>query len=233
MRKQGSRGSRGAEEQGSRERASSVSVSRTGEIEKVPVPNPQSPIPSPQSPVPTPHSLKNWLQKIALIACLLLLVSCQGKNSSVSNQVEVRVARVVSGQTLEVVGMAEQPNLISQVRLVGVDAPDLRQYPWGEQSKELLEKLVGDLTKPVKLEFDIEAKDKIGRTLAYVWKDNQLLNEQVIKQGYALFVERSPNQKHNQRLERAQQWARIMGKGIWNPEKPMRQTPAEFRRLNR
>jgi micrococcal nuclease len=173
------------------------------------------------------------LQKIALIACLLLLVSCQGKNSSVSNQVEVRVARVVSGQTLEVVGMAEQPNLISQVRLVGVDAPDLRQYPWGEQSKEFLEKLVGDLTKPVKLEFDIEAKDKIGRTLAYVWKDNQLLNEQVIKQGYALFVERSPNQKHNQRLERAQQWARIMGKGIWNPEKPMRQTPAEFRRLNR
>jgi micrococcal nuclease len=140
---------------------------------------------------------------------------------------------VVSGQTLEVVGMAEQPTLISQVRLVGVDAPDLRQSPWGDQSKELLEKLVGNLEKPVTLEFDIEAKDKIGRNLAYVWKDNQLLNEQVVKLGYALFVERSPNQKYNQRLERAQQWARIMGKGIWNPEKPMRQTPAEFRRLNR
>ncbi|MEA5567707.1 MULTISPECIES: thermonuclease family protein [unclassified Anabaena] len=183
--------------------------------------------------MPNPQSFKNWLRKLAILACLLLLVSCQGRTQSENNQKQVRVARVVSGQTLEVVGMAEQPTLISQVRLVGVDAPDLRQYPWGDQSKELVEKLVGDLEKPVTLEFDIEAKDKIGRTIAYVWKDNQLLNEQVVKQGYALFVARSPNQKYNQRLERAQQWARIMGKGIWNPEKPMRQTPAEFRRLNR
>ncbi|HIK06797.1 MAG TPA: thermonuclease family protein [Trichormus sp. M33_DOE_039] len=183
--------------------------------------------------LPNPQFLKNWLWKIAILACLLLLVGCQAKNQPASNQTQVRVARVVTGQTLEVVGMAEQPTLISQVRLIGVDAPDLRQYPWGEDSKELLEKLVGNLEKPVLLEFDVEAKDKIGRNLAYVWKDNQLLNEQVIKQGYALFVERSPNLKYNQRLDRAQQWARIMGKGIWNPEKPMRQTPAEFRRLNR
>nr|WP_231867029.1 thermonuclease family protein [Anabaena sp. 4-3] len=190
-------------------------------------------IPNPQSPIPNPQSLRIWLSKIALIACLLLLVSCQAKNSSVANQVEVRVARVVSGQSLEVVGMAQQANMISQVRLIGLDAPDLRQYPWGEESKELLTKLVGDFTQPVRLELDMAAQDKMGRTLAYLWKDNQLLNEQVIKQGYALFVERSPNHKYDQRLERAQQWARIMGIGIWNPDKPMRQTPAEFRRFNR
>ncbi|WP_066426160.1 thermonuclease family protein [Anabaena sp. 4-3] len=183
--------------------------------------------------MPNPQSLRIWLSKIALIACLLLLVSCQAKNSSVANQVEVRVARVVSGQSLEVVGMAQQANMISQVRLIGLDAPDLRQYPWGEESKELLTKLVGDFTQPVRLELDMAAQDKMGRTLAYLWKDNQLLNEQVIKQGYALFVERSPNHKYDQRLERAQQWARIMGIGIWNPDKPMRQTPAEFRRFNR
>ncbi|MCF4969999.1 thermonuclease family protein [Nostoc sp. CMAA1605] len=184
-------------------------------------------------PISYAQFLSNWWRKIAILACVLLLVGCQAKNQTVNNQTQVRVARVVSGQTLEVVGIAEQPTLISQVRLIGVDAPDLRQYPWGEDSKELLEKMLGNLEKPVMLEFDVEAKDKIGRNLAYVWKDNQLLNEQVIKQGYALFVERSPNFKYNQRLDRAQQWARIMGKGIWNPEQPMRQTPAEFRRLNR
>ncbi|WP_256871761.1 thermonuclease family protein [Nostoc sp. TCL26-01] len=174
-----------------------------------------------------------WLRKIALLACLLLLVACQAKNPNANNQAQVQVARVVSGQTLEVVGMAERPNLISQVRLIGVDAPDLRQRPWGDQAKEFLEQSIGDLDKPVVLEFDLQTKDKIDRTLAYVWKDGELLNEQVVKQGYALFVERSPNHKYDQRLERAQQWARIMGQGIWNPEKPMRQTPAEFRRLNR
>jgi micrococcal nuclease len=174
-----------------------------------------------------------WIRKIAILACLLLLVSCQAKSQLENNQAQVKVARVVSGQSLEVLGMAEQPNLISQVRLIGVDTPDLRQRPWGDGAKELLEKLVGDLEKPVTLEFDIEAKDKIGRTLAYVWQDQQLLNEQVLKQGYGLFVGRSPNHKYDQRLERAQQWARLMGKGIWNSEQPMRLTPAEFRRLNR
>ncbi|WP_236721460.1 thermonuclease family protein [Trichormus sp. NMC-1] len=172
-------------------------------------------------------------QKIAILSCLLLLVSCQGKNPPTNIPAEVKVARVVSGQTLEVLGMTEQPNLISPLRLIGLEAPDLRQRPWGEDAKELLDSLIGGAEKPVKLELDLEAKDKFGRTLAYVWKDQLLLNEEVLKQGYALFVARSPNHKYDERLERAQQWARLMGKGIWNPDKPMRLTPGEFRRLYR
>lgn len=165
-----------------------------------------------------------------VLLCLLLLVSCQGKSPPTVNQTQVKVVRVVSGQSLEVLGMAEQPNLISQVRLIGIDAPDLRQQPWGDDAKEALEALIGSIEQPVTLEFDIEPKDKIGRTLAYVWKDKVLLNEQIVKLGYALFVARSPNHKYDSLLERAQQWARLMGQGIWNPEKPMRLTPAEFRR---
>ncbi len=172
------------------------------------------------------------VRKIVLLGCLLLLVSCQANNQTASNQVEVKVARVVSGQSLEVLGMAEQPNLISRVRLVGLDAPDFGQRPWGDESREVLAKLIGDQEKTVIMEFDVSNKDKIGRTLAYVWKDQQLLNEEILKQGYAIFVGRSPNHKYDQRLERAQQWARLMGKGIWNPEKPMGVSPAEFRRQN-
>jgi micrococcal nuclease len=173
-----------------------------------------------------------WARQIAILSCLLLLISCQANNQLVANQPQVKVAKVVSGQSLEVLGIGEQPNLISRVRLLGIDAPDLRQSPWGDEARQTLEKLMGDLETPVTLEFDVETQDTFGRTLAYVWKDQQLLNEQVIKQGYALFVGRSPNHKYDQRLERAQQWARIMGQGIWNPEQPMRLTPAEFRRRN-
>ncbi|OUL32967.1 nuclease [Nostoc sp. 106C] len=173
------------------------------------------------------------VQKIVILACLILLVSCQANNQLTANQVQVKVARVVSGQSLEVLGMAEQPNLISQVRLIGIDAPDIRQRPWGDKAKQGLETLIGSAEQIVTLEFDIEPKDKIGRTLAYVWKDKVLLNEELVKQGYVLFVGRSPNHKYDQRLERAQQWARIMGQGIWQSEKPMRLTPAEFRRQYR
>jgi micrococcal nuclease len=174
-----------------------------------------------------------WTRKIVILACLLLLVSCQAKSQPTDNQMQVKVARVLSGQSIEVLGMAEQPNYASPVRLIGIDAPDLRQDSWGDKAKESLEKLIGDAEQSVKLELDLETKDQFGRTLAYVWKDKQLLNEEIVKKGYALFVGRSPNHKYDQRLERAQQWARIMGEGIWNPKNPMRQTPAEFRFLNR
>lgn len=168
-----------------------------------------------------------------ILVSLLLLVGCQGyHNQTASSRTQVTVARVVSGQTLEVLGMAEQPNLISPVRLLGLDAPDLRQNPWGYESKAALAGLIGDQEKSVTLEFDVQAKDNFGRILAYVWKDDQLLNEELLKQGYALFVSRSPNHKYDQRLERSQQWARLMHKGIWNPEKPLRVAPAEFRRIN-
>ncbi|WP_017652624.1 thermonuclease family protein [Fortiea contorta] len=174
-----------------------------------------------------------WTRRIVILACLLFLFSCQANNQPTNNQVQVKVARVVSGQSLEVLGMAEQPNLISQVRLIGLDAPDMRQRPWGDEAKRRLEALIGGAEQIVTLEFDLEAKDKIGRTLAYVLKDQLLLNEELVKQGYVLFVARSPNHKYDQRLERAQQWARIMGLGIWQLEKPMRLTPNEFRHQNR
>jgi micrococcal nuclease len=177
--------------------------------------------------------LRVFVTRIIILASLLLLVSCQSHNNSSIIPANVKIARIVSGQSLEVLGMEAQPNLISQVRLIGLDAPDIRQLPWGEDAKQLVEGLIGGANQAVNLEFDLEAKDKFNRTLAYVWKDKLLLNEEVVKQGYALFVARSPNHKYDQRLERAQQWARIMGKGIWNPDKPMRITPGEFRRLSR
>ena len=169
---------------------------------------------------------------IIILVSFVLLVGCQGQNYSSLTPASIMVAQVVSGQSLQVLGMEAQPNLISSVRLIGLDAPDLRQIPWGEDAKQLLEGLIGGANQAVSLEFDVETKDKFNRTLAYVWKDKLLLNEEVVKQGYALFVERSPNNKYNRRLERAQQWARIMGKGIWNSDKPMRTTPGEFRRLS-
>jgi micrococcal nuclease len=171
------------------------------------------------------------IQKLFLLCLLFLVVGCQPQKQIQSPPLQVKVVRVVSGQTFEVLGMGDQPNLISQVRLIGIEAPDLRQRPWGDDSKTSLESLIAD--QPVTLEFDVEAKDKIGRTLAYIWKDKVLLNEQMVRNGSALFIARSPNHKYDLKLERAQQWARLMGEGIWNPDKPMRVSPGEFRRVNR
>jgi micrococcal nuclease len=179
-----------------------------------------------------PIAPKSIMTKTLILLCLLLLVACQPhKPLEEAKPVQVKVSQVVSGQSIKVLGISDQPTVMSQVRLISIDAPDLQQRPWGDEAKERLEALIGD--QPVNLEFDVEAKDQFGRTLAYVWKEGVLLNEQLVKEGYALFVARSPNHKYDLRLERAQQWARLMGQGIWNREKPMRLTPTEFRSQNR
>lgn len=163
---------------------------------------------------------------------------------------QVKVARVLSGQTLEVEDIGNATKMTSslphsglrpasltlltprsslKVRLVGIDAPDLQQQPWGSEAKQRLEAMI--IGKTVLLEFDTQQKDAFGRHLAYVWHNGVLLNEQLVKEGYVLWKARSPNYKYDQRLENAGAWAKLMGQGIWNPDRPMRQTPAEFRKL--
>ena len=162
------------------------------------------------------------------LCCLLLVSACQKVPKPTGPTVQ---AEVVSGQTLEVTGVGDQPTLIQRVRLIGIEAPDLKQRPWGPEAKKRLEELVGK--EPVLLESDVETFDSFDRKLAYVWKNGVLLNEQMVAQGWALFQPRSQTNKYDERLEQAQEWARLMGLGIWNPEKPMRQSPSEFRRQNR
>lgn len=179
--------------------------------------------------------------KFFLLACfLLLLLGCQSPQNPTGTAVKVQ--RVVSGQTLEVVEIGKQPPLIERVRLLGIEAPDLKQQPWGEQSRKHLEELIGEKgqdPQSVVLEFEEEEKDSYGRRLAYVWRNGIFLNEQMLKEGYALSVPRNaigastpPSNKYETRLNYAQEWARIMENGIWNPKKPLRSTPAEFRRQN-
>jgi micrococcal nuclease len=166
---------------------------------------------------------------LVLLCCLLLLTSCQ--HADRPEGLKIEVARVVSGQGLILKSTGDRFKGISMVRLIGIDAPSLQQQPWGRTAQKRLEEEIEN--RSVLLEFDVEEKDQFGRLLAYVWKDGMLLNEKLVAEGYVLAVPRAPNQKYDRRLEHAQEWARLMGRGIWDPEHPMRLTPAEFRRQNR
>ena len=139
---------------------------------------------------------------------------------------DVTVVRVVTGQTLEVQRSPEADPVT--VRLLGLDAPDIQQAPWGEQSTQFLRQWLEGQT--VQLESDREERDRFGRPLAYVWFDQQLVNEQLILSGWALAVTRSPNLRYDERLHHAQAVARTLHRGIWNRDEPLRQSPADFRR---
>lgn len=164
-----------------------------------------------------------------MLCCLLFLASCKGSVAPPGEMVLVK--QVVSGQTIEVVSASDPTAVSRQVRLIGISAPSLQQTPWGIEARRQLAERLGN--GPVLLELDVEKRDQYQRQLGYIWATDSLLNEEMVKLGYALAKPRSPNTKYDQRLANAQARARILGLGIWDPEQPMGITPTEFRRQNR
>ena len=166
----------------------------------------------------------DWL---CILLCLSSgLLACQPLESPQGQLVSVD--RVISGQVIELLSPIGAPPGVYRVRLEGIEAPDLRQTPWGEDGKEYLTALIAD--QPVLIEAEHELPDQYSRLWAYVWLDQKLLNEKLVEAGYALVQnEQAATLKYGRQLIRAQERARIAGLGVWNPERPMRQTPREFR----
>ena len=168
---------------------------------------------------------------ILFFSSYLCLLGCQPSSSNPG--VEVQVQRVVSGQTIEI--MLPSSRFVEQVRLVGIQAPDLRQKPWGRKAQEKLAELLknkdtGNFTQ-VFLE-EAAANDSYGRRLGYVWHNKKLVNEQLVAEGYVL-ADLEFSHKYSQRLGNAQTYARLMGYGVWDTKNPLRLTPQEFRSQNK
>jgi micrococcal nuclease len=171
---------------------------------------------------------------------LFLLVGCQA--SSPPSYPKIQIGRAISGQSIEWIDRSQQPPVIQQGRLIGIDAPDLGQEPWGKQAKQRLEELIDIPDRDgVSVEFEGTEADKYGRRYVYLWKNGRLINEQLVRDGCVLASMRIPSSssvtpngaKYRERFTRGSQYARLMGAGIWNPEQPMRMSPSEFRKEER
>ncbi|NJO39679.1 MAG: thermonuclease family protein [Cyanobacteria bacterium CRU_2_1] len=185
------------------------------------------------------NAVRDWGQRLlasfGVISGLVWLMGCQATIAPQGQSVQV--SQVISGQTLEVLDPTQQTTSTERVRLLGIDAPDWNhQQPWSIEAKERLEALIGE-DRHVLLESDVEPYVESEREmqggsrlrLAYVWHGQELLNETLVEEGYGVASSRSPNLKYEQRLIHAQEKARLLGIGIWNPTHSMRQMPSEFR----
>jgi len=68
------------------------------------------------------------------------------------------------------------------------------------------------------IETDLEKKDKFARISGYAWYDDLLLNQMILKEGYSLLNLDYTDGKYDRTLINAQEYARLMQKGIWNRE---------------
>ena len=161
-----------------------------------------------------------------LVIANLVIAATQPKEQ-IDGEVWV-INRVVSGQTVEA-AIASNPNMpIQRVRLLGVSAPLKEQSPWGDRARQRLSDLIKD--QKVTLEFDIEKKDNSDRLLAYIWKDNLLVNQYLVSEGLAIADSYSPNTKYDARISQSQSRARLQELGIWDTQNPLRLSPRDFRR---
>jgi micrococcal nuclease len=130
---------------------------------------------------------------------------------------QATIVRVVDGDTL-VVALAgrEEP-----VRLIGIDtpetvAPDRPVECFGAEASDRLGALAPSGTT-VRLERDVEARDRYDRLLAYVYRadDDLFLNEAQVAGGFAEASEYPPNTARRDQLARAERGARERRLGLW------------------
>ena len=115
-----------------------------------------------------------------------------------------------------------------RIRLIGIDSPESQQHPAGEKARAALLRLLPP-GSTVQLETDITPTDRYGRTLAYVWSGFKLVNEAMVREGWAVLYTVPPNVSYAKRLEAAQKEARARGTGLWS-QHGFDCMPSDFRR---
>ena len=139
-----------------------------------------------------------------------------------TNSDQVIVTIVIDGDTIEIESG-------QRVRLIGIDTPETvdPKRPIGCYGKEASNFTKAQLTgKKVRLEKDVSETDKYGRLLRYVWIDDTLFNERLVKEGYAQASTYPPDVKYQTNFLNAQKEARENNKGLWSscPTKLSNQT---------
>jgi len=91
------------------------------------------------------------------------------------------------------------------------------EEPYTKEATELNAILVDG--REVRLEYDKERTDRLGRTLAYVyvkvWDTEVFVNEYWVKVGYAKVATYSPNVKYRDRFIAAEWGAKDKKLGVW------------------
>ena len=157
---------------------------------------------------------------LASLALTANAAACGASRQTVQQQADCVVGQVVDGDTFRCRDGRK-------VRLTGVDSPEQQQGPYGAKARQALIRLL-PVGVAVRLEHDVAPRDRYGRLLAYVWAGPTLINEAMVRGGWAVLYTVPPNVRYADRLSRAQNEARTRGTGLW-AERGFDCSPVDFR----
>jgi micrococcal nuclease len=151
-----------------------------------------------------------------LFTYALLLSGCS--NDSVSDSPNsATVKDVVDGDTIDIAigGNTER------VRLIGINTPETKHPTkgvecFGSEASAYAEQLLPAGTA-LRVERDVEARDKYGRLLLYVYiaNSNVFVNLDLVMNGYARPMVFEPNTAHKADFAQAATQAELRNVGLW------------------
>jgi micrococcal nuclease len=158
-----------------------------------------------------------WLVVAVLVLGAAAVAQRVTDREPASDPTRAFVTRVVDGDTIHVaIGGHDET-----VRLIGINTPETvdPRSPvecFGEQAHEHTAQLLPKGTE-VRLVRDVEARDRYGRLLAYVYrvKDGLFVNLELAEDGYADLLTYPPNVAHVDDLTAAVKDARDANRGLW------------------
>ena len=167
--------------------------------------------------------MKQTLRILTSVFILTILSACLPARQTTT------ATRIVDGDTIKVMFMDKEES----IRLIGIDTPESRInkktkrdakrseqdietiIAMGKRATAYVESLVkpGDL---IAIEFDVQQRDRYGRLLGYVYLSNgNMLNEEIVKAGYANVMTVPPNVKYQDKFLKAYQESKKRKMGLW------------------
>lgn len=164
-------------------------------------------------------------RKVTVLAFLFTLFICRDAGA----EDRAVVTAISDGDTLRVI----YQNKPERLRLIGIDAPESkaneRAIRISRKSGQDLRTITGlglralDYTRQLapegtelRLEFDVERRDKFSRLLAYAHlPGGKMLNDEIIRSGYAYPMSVPPNLRYRQLFKEAFETARREKRGLW------------------
>ena len=141
------------------------------------------------------------------------------------------IVRAVDGDTVHVLlsnasgpasGPASAADARETVRLIGIDTPETHRpgtpiQCFGPEASRFTAALLSPGT-PIRLERDVEARDRYGRLLAYIFRasDGVFVNLALARNGFAHAYTFPPNVAHTDEFVEAAGLARDEGLGLWS-----------------
>lgn len=122
-----------------------------------------------------------------------------------------KVSRVIDGDTFEIEGGIK-------VRLIGVNTPEIKNKNKGidcfatEAKKKMEQKLSNQKVVLVK---DISETDKYGRLLRYVYLNGEMINDSLVREGYAKVSTFPPDVSFAETFLKSEATARESNLGLW------------------